>query len=457
MREVPKILPRYILNHRMRCVYAAAFIFLALTLAACASAAGGPTDQEAEVNGIPVGFTPEGYPYRGNINAPIQFIEYSDYLCPFCGQHFLQTAPLLEEQYVRTGKVVHIFRDFPIASLHPTAPLGHAAALCVAEQGAAPFWKMHDQLFQNQEQWRNLPDPSEYLSNLAENLGVNMKDYKECMESGRTNLAVQQSVDYAVQEMGFNATPSFQFVNAASGEAYTLVGAYPFEKFSQYIEALLAGQQPPEEKTAEQEEPELPYWANEDGLKPDPNRPGFTMAGDPYKGDPNAPMVVVEFSNFQCEACIKYHQTVQPSVEAQFIQTGEIMWVFKNLLLQSLPQSSAAAVAAECAGEQGAFWEMHDLLYANAEKWALENPDPSLISLASTLDLDIDAFSTCLGSREALEKVLTDMFDAQGIVDTTPTFIAIYGGAGRVIRGAKELDEFINLLKQLLEKAKETK
>ena len=64
-------------------------------------------------------------------------IEYSDYLCPYCARHFSLTVPALIEQDVATGQVKYVYRDMPLVGLHPTAPVGHEAALCVAEQGAA--------------------------------------------------------------------------------------------------------------------------------------------------------------------------------------------------------------------------------------------------------------------------------------------------------------------------------
>src|SRR5262249_8082090 len=73
---------------------------------------------------------------RGNPNTPLILAEYSDYLCPFCARHFGQTLPALLERYGRNGQVQFVFHDFPLASLQPKAPQGHAAALCVGEQGA---------------------------------------------------------------------------------------------------------------------------------------------------------------------------------------------------------------------------------------------------------------------------------------------------------------------------------
>ena len=114
-------------------------------------------------------------------------------------------------------------------------------------------------------------------------------------------------------------------------------------------------------------------------------------------------------------------------VDKQFVETGDILWVFKNLPLAEHPQAAAAATAAECAGEQGKFWEMHDALFETVEQWAVDDVDPELIAIAAGLGLEAAPFATCLSSRGALERVLGDVQDAQGVVSVTPTFIALYG------------------------------
>ena len=102
--------------------------------------------------GIPVGFTAEGFPFRGQPDAPVTIREYSDFECPFCVRHFVQTEPALMDAYLSSGQVRVIFRDFPIESLHPNAPAAHVASLCVAEQGAEKYWEMHDKIFQTQSE-----------------------------------------------------------------------------------------------------------------------------------------------------------------------------------------------------------------------------------------------------------------------------------------------------------------
>jgi protein-disulfide isomerase len=118
------------------------------------------------------------------------------------------------------------------------------------------------------------------------------------------------------------------------------------------------------------------------------------------------------------------------------------MWVFKHLPLQSHPQALAAATAAECAGDQQAFWEMHDLLFERVDEWAVDQSDAALTDLAGELGLDESAFSSCLGNRAALERVVEDLFDITGIFSSTPTFVVLFDGRASVIDGALPFEDF---------------
>lgn len=396
--------------------------------------------------GTPVGFTEEVYPFRGDPDAPVTVVEYSDYLCPYCARHFNQTLPTLLEKHVRTGQLKLVFRDFPIAKLHPTAAKGAAAALCVAEQGAVRFWSMHDALYRRQNEWNRLPDPGEFLAGIAEEIGVDRAAYDECVASGRTARRVEESVAEG-KGLGFKGTPSFQFVNNKSGDTYTMVGAQPMEVFAQWTDALAAGKAPPEPK-----KPELPLWAKPEGLAPDPDRPGWTMAGDAYKGDPQAKLAVVEFADFQCPACGRHALQTQPVLDEQFVETGKLLWVVKHFPLRMHPHAPAAAAAAECAADQGRFWDMHHRLYQEQERWAQsDDVDAALVTLAETVDLEIDVFTECFQGRNALERVLRDMYDAQGVVRTTPTFVVLHDGKASVVRGARRADQFVAILNRMHE------
>jgi protein-disulfide isomerase len=404
----------------------------------------------ATFKGIPVGFTRQGYPMMGNADALLTIEEFSDFLCPYCSRHVALTLPALVREYVATGRVKYAFRDLPLAFLHPTAAQGHAAARCVARQGPEFFWAMHDELFATQSAWRDLPDPATYLRTAAEKIGADVDAYDECIASGAEKLWVGKSVATGTK-LHLGGTPTFRVSRSTGSKAYTYTGAYPIRTFRSWLNALARGEVPPKAQAASASRPEkLPYWASAGGLAPNSARPGFTMAGDPYRGNPHAKVVVIEFSNFACAECRRHALNTQPKADKRFVDTGKVKLVFKNLLLMEYEHGLAAAAAAECAGDQGRFWQMHGLLFAKRAEWAVERPDPKLERLAAELDLDRDDFASCLGSREASERVLEDLFDAASFTKTAPTFVFLVGGQGAAFRGAPTAARFLELLQDEL-------
>jgi len=400
----------------------------------------------ANYQNTPVGFTQQGHPFRGSPEAPITIEEYSDYLCPFCARHFNQTLPALLDKYIAKGKVKYIFRDFPIAKLHPTAAKGHTTALCAAEQNAVLFWKMHDALFQQQKQWNKLNDPTDFLAKTAKEIGADMQRYNKCMASGRMNVRIEKSISDG-QALGFNGTPSFLFSSKSNGNTYKLVGAQGIKVFTEWTDSLLAGGEPPVPKP-----PELPFWAKPEGLAPDPEHPGFNIAGDAYKGNVQARLVVVEFSDFQCPSCRRHALETFPELDKQFIATGKVMWVFKHLPLKIHTYAPAAATAAECAADQNQFWAMHHSLFESQDNWSKGNTDTELVKLAQQSSLDMPRFEKCFNSRKGLERVLSDIYDAQGLIKKTPTFILIDNGKASRVQGTKSPEKFTEIIKKRLAK-----
>jgi protein-disulfide isomerase len=400
--------------------------------------------------GIPIGFTAEGAPSRGSAGAAITLVEYTDYLCPFCGGYFRDTLPVILDKYVRSGQVRFVIQDFPLASLHPTAPQGAIAAQCVAEQGASKFWSMHDALLGNQQQWARLPDPTIFLNQTARKIGVDMKKYEACLSSGRAEARVQKSIA-AAQALGFNATPTFQFVNQATGKTFSMSGAESVEVFSLWLDSMLAGKEPPQAKAADK--PQLPAWAKAEGLMPDPARPGYTISGDPYRGNPNAKLVLVEFTDFECPACKRHAADTTAMVEKDFIETGKVLWIVKHFPLRMHPRAPIAAAAAECAGRQGRFWSMHDVLFDRVEQWSGNaDPDSIFADFAANLELDKGKFSACLAGRNALEHVLRDIYDGQSIgVKNIPAFALLRGESGTMVVGARNAEQFATVLRERLD------
>lgn len=163
-------------------------------------------------------------PMLGNKNAPVTIIEFSDYECPFCGRFYIQTLPQIKAQYIDTGKVRFIYRDFPL-SFHPSAQSAAEAAECVRDKGGdEAYFKYHDKIFENQAQ---LSLPS--LKIWATDLGYNIES---CLDSGKFKAEVQKDFNDG-QVAGVQGTPGF-FINGKS-----ISGAQPFQVFQQAIEAEL--------------------------------------------------------------------------------------------------------------------------------------------------------------------------------------------------------------------------
>ena len=408
------------------------------------------TAQSSTHDGMPVGFTDAGHPYIGNADAQVTLEEWSDYLCPYCGRHFRQTLPALLENYVRSGQLKLVFRDLPLDSLHPTAAFGHVAARCVGEQGAAAYWKMHDALFARQAEWNRLPDPGPFLAGVAEELGANMREYSACVADGAMAKLVADDVQQGAG-LGFNGTPSFRFSSANSERTYDMSGAHPLARFAHFADPLIAGEEVPEDPKPEP--PELPFWAKPEGLAPNPERPGFNMAGDAFKGNPDAKLVVIEFNDFQCPACQKHALEAQPLLDQALVDTGQVLWVDKHLPLRIHPYAALAAVAAECAGDQQQYWQMHALLHEESERWANDEAEQALSAMAQDLQLDMSEFRDCFDSRKGLERVLKDLYDAQGMITKAPTFVLLQDGRGSAT-GPLPGDKFVSLLAQRLESAR---
>ncbi|MBI4148856.1 DsbA family protein [Candidatus Woesearchaeota archaeon] len=164
-------------------------------------------------------------PALGDKNAPVTIVEFSDFQCPFCGRFRSETFDQIKSQYIDTGKVRFVYRDFPLSSIHPNAQKAAEAAECADEQGK--FWEYHDKIFLNQPAL----SPGSLKSWAAE-LSLDAKKFNDCLDSGK--MAAEVSKDLAdASRAGGRGTPYFIVGNAP------ISGAVPFSVFQQAIEAQL--------------------------------------------------------------------------------------------------------------------------------------------------------------------------------------------------------------------------
>ncbi|MGY5147352.1 MAG: DsbA family protein [Candidatus Nitrosopumilus sp. bin_7KS] len=192
-----------------------------------------PTKQVAE----PVKISIDNDPIIGNPDAPITIVEFSDFQCPFCARFHIQTLPLLMEEYIEQGKVKLVFRDFPIQSIHPNALPASVAAECANDQNK--FRKMHDTLFENQNNWNNLEtiDALSLFSQYASDIQLDQELFDLCLNSGKHIPEIQNDLNDG-RDYGVSGTPGFFVGNDQIGFV-ELKGAQPFESFKKVIDAQL--------------------------------------------------------------------------------------------------------------------------------------------------------------------------------------------------------------------------
>ena len=167
----------------------------------------------------------------GEENAPVTLIEYGDFQCPFCARFHSDVSARLRDEYIKTGKVRMVFRNFQF--LGPESVAAGVAAECAKDQGK--FWAFHDAIYDEE-----LRDGQEHNSNLnkdlflsiAGDLGMNTGDFTECVDGGKYDAQIAEDRN-AAAAAGVNSTP-ITFINGQK-----IQGALPYESFKQVIDGLL--------------------------------------------------------------------------------------------------------------------------------------------------------------------------------------------------------------------------
>ena len=175
-------------------------------------------------------FLANGSPILGNANAPITLIEFGDYQCHFCNVFFHSTEHDILKNYVETGKVKMIFKDYNI--IGPDSVNASHGAHCAKDQGL--FWEYHDILYSNWTGENNGWASSENLGKFAQEIGLDMDLWSECMLNGKHSQTILGSNEDA-KSLELTGTPAF-FVIGPDGKTTRLFGAQPYETFEKVFE-----------------------------------------------------------------------------------------------------------------------------------------------------------------------------------------------------------------------------
>jgi protein-disulfide isomerase len=180
-------------------------------------------------------------------------------------------------------------------------------------------------------------------------------------------------------------------------------------------------------------------------------------------GDPNAPIKIEEFSDFQCPFCERFFEQTEPLLMQHYVETGKVQFVYRsmgNFVSQNIggarTESQDAAAAAYCAADQGKFWEMHDALFTNVLGEDVGSfTDRRLQAIAESVGLDMTEFNECYNSGKYADQVQQDLEDGQAAgITGTPGFLVTYTVNGetktQLIEGAQAFSEFQIKLEAIL-------
>ncbi len=173
---------------------------------------------------------------KGRTGAKLTLIEFSDFQCPFCARFYRETLPLIDRDYIQTGKIRMVYRDFPLDSIHKDAQKSAEAAQCAGEHGK--YWEMHDKLFDNQTALS-----VDQIKKYGEDLGLPVDKFNDCLDSGKYTEEVQKDL-LDGQAAGVQGTPTFYLGYTGKGKTLekpiVIRGASPYLTFKQSIDKMLS-------------------------------------------------------------------------------------------------------------------------------------------------------------------------------------------------------------------------
>ena len=173
---------------------------------------------------------------------------------------------------------------------------------------------------------------------------------------------------------------------------------------------------------------------------------------DPIIGNPDAPITIIEFSDFQCPFCARFHIQTLPLIMEEYIEQDKVKLVFRDFPIQSIhPNAVPAAVAAECANEQGKFKEMHDVLFEKQGEWSKQETSiavSSFIQYANELGLEQKVFESCVSNAKHIDEIRKDLQDGRdyGIAGTPGFFVGNEEIGFVELKGAQPFDSFKKII-----------
>jgi protein-disulfide isomerase len=187
-------------------------------------------------------------------------------------------------------------------------------------------------------------------------------------------------------------------------------------------------------------------------VRVDPTLPPLKAEGY-LRGSPTAPVEVLEFGDFECPSCGQFATLTEPDVVSRLVNTGQIRFRYIDFPLQMHKNTWDASLAAACANDQGKFWQMHDALFANQDRWngeATSRPRGPIGDLAKSIGLDMTKYNACMDAETHRRQIQANQDEAlRRQVASTPTFV--FGD--KMVPGAVPYDKFKEYVDSMLKSA----
>ncbi len=369
-------------------------------------------------------------PVRGPSDALVTIVQWSDFQCPFCKR----VEPTLERLLADNPKDVRlVWKDNPLP-FHPRAvPSALLARQAFERGGNVGFWRMHAALFESAPKLED-----EDLERLAKSSNLDWARVNRAMQSSTPSPKIEQSIDQAT-DLEARGVPHF-FINGVR-----LSGAQPLEAFQELVDAQLArARELLSTGVARRGVYEALLKDGKEATLPDRVEVPAPDAKSPSRGPVNAPIVIQQWSDFQCPFCSRVLPTLS---ELEKTYPGKLRIVWRHLPLPFHKDAPLAAEAAQEAFQQkgaAAFWRFHDRLFAE-QAGGIQRP--VLDALAKELGLDMKRFAAALDSHAHAAKVQADADAAQAAgIRGTPAFAI----NGYLVSGAQPTRAFKRVIGRLL-------
>lgn len=185
-----------------------------------------------------------------------------------------------------------------------------------------------------------------------------------------------------------------------------------------------------------------------------------SLAQGVTKGEESAPITIIEFGDYQCPGCGQFALSVKPQIELTYVQTGKAKFVYYDLPLVSIhPHAFLAARTARCAGDQGLFWEYHDVVFRNQASWSSRtDPTADFLDYGDVVGLDADQFEACVKSDAHADVVTANMRLAEelGLSGTPSVMVNRQGGMARRMGNNFDFQSIRNVVDDMLEEPADT-